>query len=80
MNCLYEQFPMRYAATKALGRIVTYQAKCEAATVEVHLILLLVARLQDDSSDVRRKALSGLKSVAKVQTNRSIIVFSDWVN
>lgn len=78
MNCLYEQFPMRYAATKALGRIVTYQAKCEAATVEGDLILLLVASLQDDSSDVRRKALSGLKRVAKVQTNQSIIVSLIW--
>ncbi|PIA40115.1 hypothetical protein AQUCO_02500083v1 [Aquilegia coerulea] len=62
-----DKFPIRETATKALGRLVLYQSKHEASksTVQAELFPLLVSALQDDSSEVRRRALSSLKAIAK---------------
>lgn len=60
------QFPIREAATKALGRLLLYQAKSEGNKSIVQLAQLLVIALQDDSSEVRRRSLSCIKAVAKV--------------
>ncbi|XP_058094955.1 protein ILITYHIA isoform X2 [Magnolia sinica] len=62
-----DKFPIRESATKALGRLLVSQAQNEALSTNARLELLplLVSALQDDSSEVRRRALSGLKAVAK---------------
>ncbi|KAF6144359.1 hypothetical protein GIB67_024586 [Kingdonia uniflora] len=64
---LLEQFPVRETATKALGRLLLHQTKIEVlnSSVQNELFPYLVSSLQDDSSEVRRRALSGLKAVAK---------------
>nr|CAD1820930.1 unnamed protein product [Ananas comosus var. bracteatus] len=60
-----DKFPIREAATKALGRLLLYQAKSEGNKSIVQLAQLLVIALQDDSSEVRRRSLSCIKAVAK---------------
>ncbi|KAJ8616836.1 hypothetical protein MRB53_036208 [Persea americana] len=61
-----DKFPIRETATKALGRLLAYQAQQEYYQLE--LLPSLVSALQDDSSEVRRRALSGLKAVAKANS------------
>ncbi|KAF9610038.1 hypothetical protein IFM89_019766, partial [Coptis chinensis] len=62
-----DKFPIRESATKALGRLILHQCKNEASNygIQVELYPLLVSALQDDSSEVRRRALSSLKAIAK---------------
>ncbi|KAL4190632.1 hypothetical protein AMTRI_Chr07g25710 [Amborella trichopoda] len=69
VDCLREalkddKFPIRETATKALGRLLVYQAQ-EEPSGPLELVPLLISALQDDSSEVRRRALSGLKSTVK---------------
>ncbi|OVA02254.1 HEAT [Macleaya cordata] len=70
-----DKFPVREATTKALGRLLLHQTKCEPSKTASQLELLpfLVSALQDDSSEVRRRALSGVKAVAKASP--SIVAF-----
>ncbi|KAF8388318.1 hypothetical protein HHK36_026984 [Tetracentron sinense] len=65
-----DKFPVRETATKALGRILLHQAQNDHLNTNAQLQLLpfIVSTLQDDSSEVRRRALSGLKAIAKVNT------------
>ncbi|XP_047319799.1 protein ILITYHIA [Impatiens glandulifera] len=74
-NLKDEKFPVRKATTRALGRLLAYQIQNEPLNASQHLeiLSLLVSAMQDDSSEVRRKALSGLKAAAKVNSS-SIIV------
>ncbi|KAL3681502.1 hypothetical protein R1sor_024458 [Riccia sorocarpa] len=58
-----DKVPVREAAAKALGRFLVFRVKDASSRSE--LLPVLVALLRDDSSDVRRKALSALKSVSK---------------
>lgn len=62
-----DKFPIRQTATKALGRLLVYQAQSEESNMhgQLELLPILASALQDDSSEVRRRALSSLKSVAK---------------
>ncbi|XP_038891106.1 protein ILITYHIA [Benincasa hispida] len=59
-----EKFPIRETSTKALGRLLIYQVQRSSAT-NLDILTSLVSALQDDSSEVRRKALSAIKAVAK---------------
>ena len=63
------QFPIRETSTKALGRLLLNQIQQSPTTNATNLDILtsLVSALQDDSSEVRRKALSAIKAVAKVR-------------
>ncbi|KAG7021005.1 Protein ILITYHIA [Cucurbita argyrosperma subsp. argyrosperma] len=62
-----EKFPIRETSTKALGRLLLNQIQQSPTTNATNLDILtsLVSALQDDSSEVRRKALSAIKAVAK---------------
>ncbi|KAJ3693130.1 hypothetical protein LUZ60_012225 [Juncus effusus] len=60
-----DKFPIRETATKAIGRVLVHRVKSEAGPSINQLLQLLVSALQDDSSEVRRRSLSCLKSVAK---------------
>ncbi|KAL3654018.1 eIF-2-alpha kinase activator GCN1 [Castilleja foliolosa] len=62
-----EKFPVRESAVRALGRLLLYQVRNDPSNNTAHVATLscLVSALQDDSSEVRRRALSALKAVAK---------------
>ncbi|CAM8895066.1 unnamed protein product [Rhodiola kirilowii] len=62
-----DKFPVRQASTKALGRLMLYQIKNDPSDTTMHQDILysIVSSLRDESSEVRRTALSALKSVAK---------------
>jgi HEAT repeat len=61
-----KKFPIRETATKAIGRLLCYRVQSEDSLNTLQLLQLLVSVLQDDSSEVRRRALSCIKTVAKV--------------
>lgn len=65
---LPKQFPLRDASTKAFGRLLLHLVQSDPSNTSTHLdcILCLVSALHDDSSEVRRRALSSLKAVSKV--------------
>lgn len=71
------QFPVRQASTKALGRLLLYQFKNDPSGTSLHQELLnsIVSSLLDESSEVRRTALSALKSVAKVTSSTITVKF-----
>jgi len=62
-----EKFPVREASTKAIGRLLLHQTQSEPSntTANLETLISLVKAMQDDSSEVRRRALSALKAVAK---------------
>lgn len=62
-----EKFPVRETSTKALGRLLLYQTHSNPDSSNAYLEILpsIVSAMQDDSSEVRRRALSALKAVAK---------------
>lgn len=64
------QFPVRESSTKALGRYLIYQIQSDPLNSSLHAQVLssIVSALQDDSSEVRRRALSALKAAAKVSS------------
>lgn len=64
------QFPLRETSTKAFGRLLVYKVRSDPSNTSVQLDIIssLVSALHDDSSEVRRKALSALKAVSKVCT------------
>ncbi|XP_024025150.1 protein ILITYHIA [Morus notabilis] len=68
-----EKFPLRDASTKAFGRLLLHLVQSDPSNTSTHLdsILCLVSALHDESSEVRRRALSSLKAVAKA--NPSVI-------
>ncbi|XP_042484650.1 protein ILITYHIA [Macadamia integrifolia] len=61
-----DKFPVRETATKALGRLLLHQAKNDPSNTQLELLPFIVSALQDDSSEVRRRSLSCLKAIAKV--------------
>ncbi|OWM67342.1 hypothetical protein CDL15_Pgr000794 [Punica granatum] len=69
-----EKFPIRETSTKALGRLLLCEIQTSPGNNSRHsdLISSIVSALRDDSSEVRRRALSAIKSLAK--GNPSIIV------
>ncbi|XP_058216318.1 protein ILITYHIA isoform X2 [Rhododendron vialii] len=62
-----DKFPVRESSTKALGRLLLHRTRSEPSNTSAHLetLISLVTAMQDDSSEVRRRALSALKAVAK---------------
>ncbi|CAO2827459.1 unnamed protein product [Amaranthus hypochondriacus] len=62
-----EKFPVRESATKALGRYLIYQIQSDPSISSLHAqtVSSIVSALRDDSSEVRRRALSALKASAK---------------
>lgn len=70
-----EKFPLHEASTKALGRLLLHQIQSGPAntTVVVDILASVVSALHDDSSEVRRRALSALKSVAKANPSAIMV-------
>lgn len=70
LTLIIKQFPVRETSAKALGRLLHYRVQIDPSNTTGHLDILspMVSALQDDSSEVRRQALSALKAVAKVHT------------
>lgn len=64
------QFPLRESSTKALGRLLLYKAQVDPSDTALYkdVLSLLVTSTRDESSEVRRRALSAIKAVAKVCT------------
>ncbi|PSR89086.1 EIF-2-alpha kinase [Actinidia chinensis var. chinensis] len=68
-DCLKdEKFPVRETSTKAFGRLLLRQIQSEPLNSPGHVetLVSLVSAMQDDSSEVRRRALSAVKAVAKL--------------
>ncbi|KAL3812577.1 hypothetical protein ACJIZ3_013845 [Penstemon smallii] len=70
-----EKFPVRESSVRALGRLLIYQARIDPSDTTAHLAILtsLVLAMQDESSEVRRRALSAVKAVSKVNPQVVII-------
>uniref|UniRef100_A0A1D1YSQ3 Translational activator GCN1 n=1 Tax=Anthurium amnicola TaxID=1678845 RepID=A0A1D1YSQ3_9ARAE len=67
-----DKFPIRETATKALGRLLLYLLQNEKNMISTtELLQLLASAMQDEFSEVRRRSLSCLKGVAKV--NPSVV-------
>ncbi|KAL4557543.1 hypothetical protein LXL04_035724 [Taraxacum kok-saghyz] len=62
-----EKFPVRETSTKALGRLLLHQIQKDPSNTSTHKTTLasIASAMQDDSSEVRRRALFALKAVAK---------------
>ncbi|KAK7258608.1 hypothetical protein RIF29_24189 [Crotalaria pallida] len=62
-----EKFPLRETSTKALGRLLLYKTRTDSSDKALYkdVLTLLVSSTHDDSSEVRRRALSAIKAVAK---------------
>uniref|UniRef100_A0A803KNN2 TOG domain-containing protein n=1 Tax=Chenopodium quinoa TaxID=63459 RepID=A0A803KNN2_CHEQI len=62
-----EKFPVRESSTKTLGRHLIYQIQSDPLSSSLHAqtVSSIVSALKDDSSEVRRRALSALKAAAK---------------
>ncbi|KAG2395291.1 Protein ILITYHIA-like protein [Vigna angularis] len=62
-----EKFPLRETSTKALGRLLLYRAPIDPSDTVLYkdVLSLLILSTRDDSSEVRRRALSAIKAVAK---------------
>ncbi|KAK7332811.1 hypothetical protein VNO80_29566 [Phaseolus coccineus] len=62
-----EKFPLRETSTKALGRLLLYRTQIDPSDTLLYkdVLSLLVLSTRDDSSEVRRRALSAIKAVAK---------------
>ncbi|GLT74735.1 hypothetical protein SLA2020_465160 [Shorea laevis] len=63
-----DKFPLRETSTKALGRLLLHQVQSSASNsaVVVDILSAMVLALHDDSSEVRRRALSAIKAVSRV--------------
>ncbi|KAK4487622.1 hypothetical protein RD792_005728, partial [Penstemon davidsonii] len=70
-----EKFPVRESSVRALGRLLIYQTRIDPSDTTAHLAIFpsLVLAMQDESSEVRRRALSAVKAVAKVNPQVVII-------
>ncbi|KAB2629923.1 translational activator GCN1 [Pyrus ussuriensis x Pyrus communis] len=69
-----EKFPLRETSTKAFGRLLIHKLRSDPSNKSLHseIISSLVSALRDDSSEVRRKALSAIKRGSK--ENASVIL------
>ncbi|XP_057801902.1 protein ILITYHIA-like [Salvia miltiorrhiza] len=70
-----DKFPVRESSVRAFGRLLLYQSQNDPSNSSAHLASLsyLVLAIQDDSSEVRRRALSSLKKVAKANPQGIIL-------
>ncbi|KAJ1413832.1 TOG domain [Sesbania bispinosa] len=69
-----DKFPLRETSTKALGRLLLYRAKVDPSDTILYkdVLPLLVSSTHDDSSEVRRRALSAIKAIAKANPSAMI--------
>lgn len=69
-----EKFPVRETSTKALGRLLLHQIQKDPSNTNAHkdTVVSIASAMQDDSSEVRRRALFALKAVAKA--NPSLVM------
>ncbi|GAB2287177.1 eIF-2-alpha kinase activator GCN1 [Dionaea muscipula] len=74
-NLKDEKFPVRESSIKALGRFLVYQIQSDPTSTAVHMQILscIVSALQDDSSEVRRRALSAIKAAAKANPSAIMV-------
>ncbi|KAG8380391.1 hypothetical protein BUALT_Bualt06G0010500 [Buddleja alternifolia] len=70
-----EKFPVRESSCRALGKLLLHQVQNDPSNTTAHLATLkyLVLAMQDESSEVRRRALSALKAVAKAKPQAVVI-------
>ncbi|KAL6586597.1 eIF-2-alpha kinase activator GCN1 [Orobanche minor] len=70
-----EKFPVRESSVRALGRLLLYQIQNDPSNNTTYAATLnyLALAMKDDSSEVRRRALSALKAVAKANPQGIII-------
>ncbi|KAL3520591.1 hypothetical protein ACH5RR_018740 [Cinchona calisaya] len=70
-----EKFPVRETSTRALGKLLLHQIQSDPSngTANLETLSCIVSAMQDDSSEVRRRALSSLKAVAKGNPTALII-------
>ncbi|XP_019193924.1 PREDICTED: eIF-2-alpha kinase activator GCN1 isoform X21 [Ipomoea nil] len=85
VNCLKsslkdEKFPIRETSTRAFGRLLCHQIQSDSSNASSHLEILgsIVSAMQDDSSEVRRRALSSLKIAAKSNPSDVMIHVSKY--
>ncbi|KAI7734036.1 hypothetical protein M8C21_026553, partial [Ambrosia artemisiifolia] len=66
-NLKDEKFPVRETSTKALGRLLLHQVQADPSNANAHkgTIVSIASAMQDESSEVRRRALFALKAAAK---------------
>lgn len=76
INCLKvalndEKFPIRETSTMGFGRFFLHQIQCDPSEhcSALEFLPFVVSALQDDSSEVRRRVLSVLKAVSKVNAS-----------
>ncbi|KAJ9546026.1 hypothetical protein OSB04_025733 [Centaurea solstitialis] len=69
-----DKFPVRETSTKALGRLLLHQIQKDPSNTNAHksTVVSIASAMQDDSSEVRRRALFALKAVAKA--NASLVM------
>ncbi|KAB2621344.1 translational activator GCN1 [Pyrus ussuriensis x Pyrus communis] len=62
-----EKLPLRETSTKAFGRLLIHKLRSDPSNTSLHLEIIssLVSALRNDSSEVRRKALSAIKRGSK---------------
>lgn len=72
--CVWKQFPIRETATKTIGRLLCFRVGKEG-NICSQLVQLLILASQDESSEVRRRALSGIKAYAKVCILSGLLTF-----
>ncbi|MED6131161.1 eIF-2-alpha kinase activator GCN1 [Stylosanthes scabra] len=62
-----EKFPLRETSTKALGRLLLYKTQMDPSDTVLYkdVLSMLASSTHDDSSEVRRRALSAIKAFAK---------------
>ncbi|KAL7109894.1 hypothetical protein ACP275_06G203700 [Erythranthe tilingii] len=73
-----EKFPVRESSARAFGRLLLYQVRNDPSNTTAHVATLnyVVLGMQDDSSEVRRRALSALKAVSKANPQGILIHIS----
>ncbi|GJW80316.1 protein ILITYHIA, partial [Tanacetum coccineum] len=69
-----EKFPVREISTKALGRLLLHQIQKDPSNTNAHkgTVVSIASAMQDDSSEVRRRALFALKAASKA--NPSVVM------
>ncbi|GMH13085.1 hypothetical protein Nepgr_014926 [Nepenthes gracilis] len=74
-NLKDEKFPIRESSVVAIGRFLLYQIQSDPLNTTVHMQSLscVVSAFHDESSEVRRRALSAVKAAAKVNPTAMVV-------
>ncbi|KAH6803964.1 ILITYHIA protein [Perilla frutescens var. frutescens] len=75
-----DKFPVRESSVRAFGRLLLYQSQNDPSNTSAHLATLnyLVVAMKDDSSEVRRRALSSMKKFAKANQQGILLHVSSF--